>query len=246
MNLTDRQFWVEYWNNKGNLDKKINANYILSEILKDISASKNYSSGIELGGFPGYYAIYLKKYLKLEATLFDYVIIDSIVKKLATFNELKASDVNVIEGDIFNYLPEQKYDIVLSVGLIEHFENTKEIIKQHLKFMSDKGVLFLNIPNFTGFNGWIQRTFDKENYEKHFIECMDPSYLHNICKELGLSNIKVGYYGGFMMWLENFQTKGIAFKILFKSTWFLLKVYSKIVRKETKALSPYINLTATF
>lgn len=244
MNLTDRTFWLKYWENKEDLNINIPENYILSANLKEIQKSHPFKNAIELGGFPGYYSIYLKKWLNVDATLLDYVIHPTIIDDVFKKNNLTKKDISLIEADIFNFKPNELYDLVMSVGVIEHFDDTNKIIKQHLKFMSEKGVLFINIPNFRGFNGWLQKTFDPENYSKHNINCMDLDFLKKICQDLGLKGITVEYYGGFMMWLENLETKSIFFKAAFKSTWFILKVISKLIPVESKAFSPYINITA--
>jgi len=244
MNLTDRQFWLDYWENKEGLIFEVKEGYILSKILKEIVKKNNIKTGIELGGFPGYYAIYLKKYLNIDSTLFDYIIHPGIVEKLINKNSLKSNDINLIEADLFNYETHKKYDLVLSVGLIEHFEDTKNIISKHLNFLNNDGVLFINIPNFRGFNGLIQKIFDPEIYKKHYIPCMDIPYLLKICQELDLKNINIKYYGGFMIWLENYKSKSIFFKLIFKTVWFIFKVFFKIIPIETKLFSPYINIVA--
>jgi Methyltransferase domain len=244
MKLTEREFWLNYWENKENLAIRISENYVLSDFLKKFLKENNIKSGIELGGFPGYYAIYFKKWLNIEATLLDYVIHPEILKNVLKENQLDTNDVTLIETDLFDFSPEKKYDLVMSVGLIEHFENTKEMIRIHTDFMTEDGVLFINLPNFRGFNGWLQRTFDYENYIKHNINSMDIQLLQSCCEDLNLKNIQVFYNGGFMMWLENIKTKSLIFRALFKTTWFCLKVLSKIIPIETKQFSPYINIIA--
>jgi cyclopropane fatty-acyl-phospholipid synthase-like methyltransferase len=245
MNLTDKNFWIKYWENKTNLNIKVKPNYILSEILKKITSKNKVKTAIELGGYPGYYAIYLKKYLNIESTLLDYVVIKKQIESLLKINELNVNSVKLIEADLFNYDIKTKYDLVLSVGLIEHFENTSEIIKMHTDFLNEKGVLFINIPNFKGLNGLIQKYFDLENYKKHNIDCMNIEKLHSICKQLGLKNIEVRYYGSFMIWLENFDEKSFFFKKAFNIIWLFFKVIFKLIPIETRFFSPYINITAT-
>lgn len=244
MNLTDREFWLKYWENKKNLVIEVLENYILSTYLKKFKAKSSIRTSIELGGFPGYYSIYLKRWLNVDATLLDYVIHPDILESVLVKNHLSSQDIILIETDLFDFEPEEKYDLVMSVGVIEHFDDTKEIIDIHTKFMSDTGVLFINIPNFTGFNGWLQKVFDPEIYSKHNISCMNIDFLKGICEDLKLKDVKVEYYGGFMMWLENLETKSTPFKIAFKSIWFVLKVISKIIPIETKLFSPYINIVA--
>ena len=240
--LTDNDFWKHFWESKKNLIFKVKPDYTFSAIMGSLIKKRNIKSVIELGGFPGYYSVFLKKYFDLDATLFDYYIHPKIIKKLLDHNDMSLSEIHIIEADLFTYQPQQKYDMVCSFGLIEHFSDTKEIIAKHLSFLSDSGTLFITLPNFRGINGWVQKTFDQYNYDKHFIQCMDLQYLSATAKELGLKNVEVFYYGGFSVWLENKEEQTIRTKAVLKTIWFVGKVVSKIFRTENRFMSPYIVL----
>lgn len=242
--LTDNSFWKNFWESKKNLIFKIKENYTFSKQLATIIKSRNIKTSIELGGFPGYYSIFLKKYFAVEATLFDYYIHKQIIAKLLSANDLRVNDIQIIEDDLFNYKPEKKYDLVCSFGLIEHFTNTEEIIHKHLQFVKDEGTLFITLPNFKSLNGWVQKTFDSYNYNKHYIECMDLKYLTNILNKLNLSNICVYYNGGFSLWLENKEEKALHIKLMVKILWIIGKIVYKIFPFESKWTSPYIVIEA--
>lgn len=242
--LTDRQFWVNYWDSKTGLAVNIPANYLFYQQLADVIKKQNVNTAIELGGFPGYYAVFLKKYFKLDVTLLDYFVHQPITNSLLKANQLEEKDIHVIETDLFNYTPEQQYDLVLSCGLIEHFNDTTDIINRHINFVKPGGTLFITLPNFKALNGWFQRNFDKENYDKHNIDCMDPKLLADICREAGLQVVQSRYFGHFSLWLENEKQKSFPVRLLKKSMWTAGKVFTKIFPFNSKQLSPYIILEA--
>jgi SAM-dependent methyltransferase len=242
--LTDREFWVKYWESKTDLSVVIPANYLFHRQLAEIIKNNNVKTAIELGGFPGYYAVFLKKYFKLDVTLLDYFVHQPITSKLLVTNELGEKDIRIIETDLFNYAPAQQYDLVLSCGLIEHFNDTTDIINRHVSFLKPGGTLFITLPNFKALNGWFQKSFDKENYDKHNINCMDPSLLASICKDAGLEVIQSRYFGKFSLWLENEKKKSSGVRILKRLLWLGGKVFSKIFPFDSKQLSPYIILEA--
>jgi SAM-dependent methyltransferase len=244
-NLTDRSFWKAFWESRLGLIFSIKLDYIFGNILGKLKADKGYQTAIELGGFPGYYAIYLKKYENMDTTLFDYFIHQGLINELLEKNGLKENDIKIIEADLFTYQPAEQYDMVLSFGLIEHFKDTKAIIATHLPFLKTGGTLFITLPNFKSINGWVQRKFDIENYNKHYIESMDPALLADYCRQLGLKDVESYYHGKFSMWLENKGTQSALDKAFVKSLWFTGKVFTKIFPFESKALSPYIVLKAT-
>lgn len=242
--LTDRQFWVNYWESKTDLSVVIPSNYLFHRQLADIVKANNVKTAIELGGFPGYYAVFLKKYLTLDVTLLDYFVHPPITHQLLKTNGLATNDIEVIEADLFNYTSPIQYDLVLSCGLIEHFLDTTDIIKRHIALVKPGGTLFITLPNFTAVNGWFQKKFDLENYNKHNIHSMNPALLATICKEAGLTVVRTGYFGKFSIWLENEKHKSPAVKLFKKLVWVTGKVFTKVFPFESKGLSPYIILEA--
>lgn len=244
MTLTDKQFWLDYWEKKTNLIFEVPKNFVLTNFLNDIVKNHHIKSALEIGGFPGHYTIYLKKYLGIDSSLLDYVIHPKIINDLLQANGLKSGDVGVIEADLFNHQVTNKYDLVYSNGLIEHFDDTELVIKKHVELLSNDGQLFISLPNFKGINGWFQKTFDIENYKKHNIDSMDIELLKKCCSNLGLKNIQVFYNGGFMLWLENEAQQPAWVKVFKKIIWIKGKIFSKLTGSESKLLSPYIIVLA--
>lgn len=242
--LTDRQFWTSYWESKTDLIFPVGPDYLFHRELREIVSANGVKTAIELGGFPGYYSIFLKKYLGAESTLLDYFVHPGILGGLLKANGLNREDVQVIETDLFAYTPEQEYDLVLSCGLIEHFQDTRDIVSRHVRFMKPGGALFITLPNFRGVNGWVQKNFDRDNYDKHHLASMDLQLLEKTAKELGLTDIRVRYFGGFSVWLESRKEKSALVRTLIKALWYAGKVPTKLLGFESKLLSPYIMLTA--
>jgi len=242
--LTDRDFWVKYWESKTDLSVTIPENYLFHQQLKEIVKRDQVKTAIELGGFPGYYAVFLKKYLKLDVTLLDYFVHEPITHQLLQANGLAKEDIHIIETDLFSYEPAQHYDLVLSCGLIEHFNDTEDIIRRHISFLKPGGTLFITLPNFKALNGWFQKNFDKENYDKHNIDCMDPQLLKQIVENAGLKVLSANYFGKFSIWLENEKEKSTGVRIFKKATWLVGKVFTKIFPFDSKQLSPYIVIEA--
>lgn len=242
--LTSRQFWLDYWESKEGLVFEVPNNYPFVGLLEKLVKQNNSKTLLEIGGFPGYFSVWAKRHLQLNATLLDFVVHTKILNELETANNLKTGSIEVVEVDLFNYTPQKKYDLVVSNGLIEHFVDTKNIIQKHVEQLNSGGVLLITLPNFKSLNGWFQKTFDLENYEKHNINCMDLDLLHNACQGLGLTEIQTRYDGKFMLWFERENDKPLWVRLLKKAIWLPLKVFFKIIPIDTKAFSPYIIVTA--
>lgn len=242
--LTDRDFWVKYWESKTDLSVVIPENYLFHRQLEDVIRKNGVKTAIELGGFPGYYAVFLKKYQNLDVTLLDYFVHPPITQELLAANGLKEDSIKIIETDLFKYTTAEQYDLVLSCGLIEHFNDTADIINRHIAFVKPGGTLFITLPNFKAVNGWFQKQFDKDNYDKHNIDCMDPDLLAKICTDAGLEVIQSRYFGRFSLWLENEKQKSFAVRLFKKSLWLTGKLFTKVFAFDSKSLSPYIILEA--
>lgn len=242
--LTDKAFWSNYWESKTGLAFSLPEDYLFHKQLEEIIRKGNIRTAVELGGFPGYYAIFLKKYFNVNSSLLDYFVHPDILEEVLKANGLSGDDIEVIETDLFNYTPARQYELVLSCGLIEHFQDTREIIGKHLDFLKPGGTLFITLPNFTGVNGWVQKKFDPENYRKHNIASMNPLLLKTIAEELGLTEVKATYFGGFSVWLENKNRQSALTNAFIKALWWAGKIPTKLLGFESKTLSPYIVLVA--
>ena len=242
--LTSRQFWLDYWESKEGLVFEVPDNYPFVKLLAKITKQNNIKNLLEIGGFPGYFSVWAKRHLQIDATLLDFVVHSKILNDLEAANKIVIGSTEVIEADLFNYQPQKKFDLVLSNGLIEHFNDTKGIIQKHVEQLNSGGVLLITLPNFKSLNGWFQKAFDFENYEKHNISCMDLDLLRNFCQELGLIQVETRYDGKFMLWFERENEKPFLVRLLKKTLWLPLKVFFKIIPFESKAFSPYIIITA--
>ena len=242
--LTDRQFWFDYWESKSGLAFEVGAQYPFIHDLDTLIQKNDIRTLLEIGGFPGYFSVWAARHRQVEATLFDFVIHPRILHELEAANQLPIHTIKIIEADLFQFTPTPTYDLVVSNGLIEHFLDTADIIRKHAAFVRPGGQLLITLPNFRGLNGWFQRTFDPDNYAKHNIGCMDIGFLSKTCDALGLKEVEVRYEGRFMLWLENIEQQPWWVRVFLKATWLPLKIFFKLIPVETRFFSPYLLLTA--
>jgi len=242
--LTDKEFWENYWENKPDLAAPVPKNILFGDTLTKLVRENNIKSSIELGGFPGLYAVFIKKYLGIESCLLDYFIHKPLFQKLLQANELKEGAIEVLETDLFQYSPSRVYDLVYSFGLIEHFEDPKPVLKKHIEFLSEKGFLYITLPNFRGVNGWIQKKLDPSNLAIHNLGTMDPVLLKSYLEEMGMEVLESRYIGKFTVWLEDEKNKPAFSKILKGLVWYAGKILTRPFALNSRLYSPYISLLA--
>lgn len=237
-NLTDRVFWKNYWENyqyKKVADKTFFDNYLPQNLT---GTGKSF---IEIGGFPGTMSIYFNKKFGFDVTLLDFYIDHEMVTKMESINGIAPNTIHCIESDFFSFNSEKKYDFVFSLGFIEHFDDTFDVIKRHAELLSNQGDLLIILPNFLGLNGWLQKTFDRKNFEAHNLNSMKISNLQSIIEKLNLSETKIEYTSKPMIWIEPKATFGNKVARIFVK---LLSYILKLFPIKSKILSPYIVISA--
>ena len=80
--------------------------------------------------------------------------------------------------DIFRTSFERSlFDVVYSIGVIEHFEDPRELVRIHVELLRPGGTALIFIPDYGGAYGRLQRHFDPENLAIHNLRIMNTSAL---------------------------------------------------------------------
>jgi SAM-dependent methyltransferase len=200
--LTDTAHWSAYW--KARRPERIEEDWYYARLLRDSVAGRGYTSFLELGGFPGLFAVYARRFLGFT----DVALLDSFVDRdyldaTLRVNGLAPGVVQVYEGDMFELDVPRRYDVVLSGGLIEHFADPGAALERHHRAVAPGGTIVVTVPNFLGLNGEVQRRFNPENLALHNENVMLPTALGHALASAGeLVSVESFYYGRFRAWLE--------------------------------------------
>lgn len=241
--LTDEKTWKKHWSDKANV--YISEEYSFHDYIKqEAKKIQPYGTCIELGGFPGKFSIFLKKYCNLNPTFLDFYINQDVIKDLFDFNGMQLEDVKFIQADIFSHVPVEQYDLVCSFGLIEHFTDLKEILKIHVKYMKPGGRLIIALPNFRGVNGLLQKFFDPENLAIHNLEIMDPVILKSTLEDIGMVEVNGGYYPSTAVWIENLNYRGVFLNVLVRVLSRIVNLGGALFGRKNKILSDSIFVSA--
>jgi 2-polyprenyl-3-methyl-5-hydroxy-6-metoxy-1,4-benzoquinol methylase len=193
--LTDRKIWNELWNAKSlnfssfSISSRDRQQW-LSEILSDAPLNGRL---LELGGAPGTVAKMIHKLRPdLEISCIDF-------SEVGVAETRKLYETEGIRGEVycedFRYFSAEKdFDVVVSFGLIEHFEDYSAIIKDHLKIVKKGGSVIISIPNYSQWPVYIfLKFFSKKTCETHNFDCMS---LDELVKDLDQCSEKI-YSGKF-------------------------------------------------
>lgn len=236
--LTGQNFWESYWESGTNRKKNRRPSLCVQEILgtfdRYLPASKGLTA-LEIGGAKGEYLLYLVKRFGFEAHSLDYSSVGN-EQTLETFSKA-GIPVKVYERDLFadnSDLP--LFDIVFSLGFIEHFDDPVPVVECHLKLLKPGGVLMLGVPNYSGIYHWVLKRLAPSMFTTHNLRIMDISTWSLFEKKLGIETIYRAYIGGF----EPLNMKKLERKTLFnRLTYFNIQVLTVLFSFRFKGLRKF-------
>lgn len=226
--LTDKDYWEKYYSKSITEKKQIIRVVSVYDVFWDIlinNCAEKPKTIVEIGGYPGRYLAYLADKYELEPTCVDFNSDKSKIEE--SMNAFGIERYDIIQADITNYEPNMKYDVVISNGFIEHFENYEKILDKHTSFLKPGGTMLVMIPNKRWLRKWYGYLVDYKNLKAHNLKCMKKSTFENFSKNSGLKILLLEYYGGF------------PFSVHQKLNFFQKMIYHP-VRFLFKRINPYL------
>jgi 2-polyprenyl-3-methyl-5-hydroxy-6-metoxy-1,4-benzoquinol methylase len=98
-------------------------------------------------------------------------------------------------------LPRAGFDVVYSVGVIEHFDDPREIVRDHLALVKAGGVALMTVPRYRGIYGTLQRYFNPESLLYHNLEIMTPEALADLAPRDGSVRVRTYTFGRLSPWV---------------------------------------------
>lgn len=176
-NLTDEAYWSSLWHHDKALPKPVNPNdkrpdnsvvlawdKFFRAALEDVKPGASF---LEIGCAQSRWLPYFDKELGFRVAGLDYSEVGCV--KARQMLEAAGVQGEIHHADMFNAPAElhDRFDVVASFGVVEHFKNTSECLEVCASFVKPGGLLLTTIPNMRGSIGWLQRFLDKNTYGIH-------------------------------------------------------------------------------
>lgn len=101
--------------------------------------------------------------------------------------EIYCCDIFSIPDDLV-----ERFDVVVSFGLIEHFSDTTAIVTALSRLVRPGGLIFTNVPNMHGMTGFAQKILDKRVYDIHVP--LTAEVVRKAHKQAGLNTVSCDYF----------------------------------------------------
>lgn len=192
------EYWTDFWKNaelpkavqidSGDMEdyvfRKLHAFY--TAVFSGQTTEK--MSLIEIGCGNSVYLSYFNKQFGLNVSGLDYSELGCLQTRKILERDGVVGDIHF--GDLFNP-PSQllnKFDVVCSFGVVEHFEDTIAVIRHIGAFLKPGGILITSIPNLTGITGVLQKWMNKPVYDIHKV--MGLKDIENYIREAGFKILR--------------------------------------------------------
>ena len=146
---TTKEFWGKRWGESqlwryGEITKYMAVHKKFDQLFKKF-LGKGDRRILEIGCGGGKQLVYFNKEFGYKPYGIDY---SEEGCRMAREN-LRAQNIcgQIICEDIFNTSLKEGFDIVYSMGLIEHFSNPEKIIDKHIELLKPGGILIITVPN---------------------------------------------------------------------------------------------------
>ena len=108
--------------------------------------------------------------------------------------QVNGVDAEVVCADFFSPPANMlgTFDVVVSFGVVEHFDDTASCLRAVSSFLRPGGLLITNIPNMVGWIGSIQKLVNKPVYDIH--QLIDPARLRAAHEFAGLKILECDYF----------------------------------------------------
>jgi len=99
------------------------------------------------------------------------------------------------------------FDLVCSFGLIEHFDDPREIVRRHVQLAKAGGVILIVVPRYSGLYGRLQHFFDEQNLGLHNLDIMTPEAMAALAPSDAVGEVDAFTYGRLSPWLISLEKR---------------------------------------
>jgi 2-polyprenyl-3-methyl-5-hydroxy-6-metoxy-1,4-benzoquinol methylase len=241
MDLIKQESWNEAYEKLDN-NASIPQSTPLIEWIQYASSVSQKGNCLEIGCYPGGYT---NEFGKLGHEINGIDLTPRITELNQLFQLRKYKVGAFLQKDFFDFVPEKKFNIVFSIGFIEHFRDYKSVIAQHCELVNNDGILLIAVPNFRGsIQYFLHKIFDNENLKMHNIASMNPVEWKNVLENNNFEILKQGYIGGFDFWMGNKERNYLQIAIRRILMYIVTPFLQKFLIKPSATYSPFMGIIA--
>lgn len=215
---------LEYWSHLAPPSRAKALPVSLFQGLFDRHLPKNENwSALEIGAFPGNNLAALSISHGYRPTALDFV--EAVNQLPGRFKELGIDGLESVCADFFKWTSNRKFNVVMSLGFVEHFPDLEDTLSRHWALVDEGGFLLVSVPVFGPLQLALRKAIlTREKFEEscaiHNLSVMRVSALKGVLRRFpGAREVEASYFGNMNTWF-NFRQKFVR-----KTRWPLLAAW---------------------
>jgi len=194
--VAGKDYWNAIWEKLPPVQAYQGPVYEQHPVLAKFLSAAGGGEAIEIGCGSGNYMIYIAKEFGYHISGLDYSNNMDYVRANLKFNGIHGADL--FNVDLFDFKPPRKYDLVLSGGFVEHFDDYEGVVRKHAELASPgSGLVVIIVPNLTHIHRLLCSIFDPETLKVHRFPLMRKKILRKTLEKSGLEVIHCEYHKTF-------------------------------------------------
>jgi 2-polyprenyl-3-methyl-5-hydroxy-6-metoxy-1,4-benzoquinol methylase len=186
-----REYWESVWADLPPIQSYAGPVFEHHPVLARFLAKAEGKEAIEIGCVPGNYLVYLAKEFGYRVSGIDYSSNLGYVRENLRHNGIEAE--SLFSCDLFSFAAPRQYDLVFSVGFVEHFDDYQAVIHKHAELAAPQGLVVIIVPNLTHLHRVLCGYFAPEVLKIHRFPLMYQQILRKSLEKEGLEILHCSY-----------------------------------------------------
>jgi cyclopropane fatty-acyl-phospholipid synthase-like methyltransferase len=190
-----KNYWNSTWENLPPVERYEGPTFEHHSVLSRFLPLTQGGDAVEIGCATGNYMVYVNKEFGYRIDGIDYSDNLDYVRANLSYNGVRNSEL--FHADFFNFAPPMKYDLVLSVGFAEHFDNHELVVRKHAEWAKPGGLVVIIVPNLTHVHRLLCGRFAPEVLAVHRFPLMRSAVMRQTLEKAGLRVLHCEYHRTF-------------------------------------------------
>ena len=195
--FTNVHYWDHHWWNSAKPARLRflyrDVDYEFVRLLRPQFGTQN-NRTLEIGAGSSRILPYLTSKFEQDTTGTDFSYAGCLLLK-GNFALTGRSGKVVCEDLFASSLKPESFDLVFSFGLIEHFDDPRTVLCEHLRLLRPGGRLVVAVPNLLGWYGLVMKKFAPPLWARHKVLTQRDLADHLV--QFDLDKVRTGYLGSF-------------------------------------------------
>jgi SAM-dependent methyltransferase len=190
-----KNYWNSIWAKLSPVERYDGPSYEHHPVLSRFLCNAGGGDAIEIGCGTGNCMIYINKEFGYRVDGLDYS--DNMEYVRANLSHNGILDADLFSADFFEFAPAKKYDLVLSGGFAEHFDDHELVVRKHAEWAKPGGLVIIIVPNLTHIHKLLCGWFAPDVLRVHRFPLMRRAVMRQTLEKAGLHVLHCEYHKTF-------------------------------------------------